>query len=190
MQSLFSDTASVIDLGPDLSPEDSQRLQNRVEELVLLGAQKRVQPGDAIGLPQSYFDAFNELAVRHYRQKNYDSAVKLYTRLVQLKPYELGYYKGLGACYLGLERYDSAIKAYACGQYFGALDAELHYYLGLAYYFNKEIEPAFEWIRFARVLDEQDAGSDKTIAAFATQLLTRMQALVSPEQAAKMDVRP
>ena len=99
-------------------------------------------------------------------------------------------FRSLGACCLGLERYDAAIKAYNAAVMFGALDAELHYYLGQAYYFNKEYEPAFDLMRFARVLDEQDPNSKGRIAGFATQMLERLKTLVSPEQAALIDLRP
>jgi len=190
MSLLDFDPHGAVDPTDNLTPAESQLLAERIEELVLLGAENMVQPGDAIGLSQTYFDSLDELANRYYRQENFDAAVALYTRLIQLKPRHLGYYKGLGASYLGLERYSSAIKVYTCGQFFGALDAELHYYLGLAHYFNKEVEPAFEWLRFARVLDEQDPSSDQKFAGFATQLLNRLKTLVSPEQARKIDLRP
>ena len=96
----------------------------------------------------------------------------------------------LGACCLGLQRYDAAIKVYNLAVQFGALDAELHYYLGQAYYFDKQYEPAFDLMRFARVLDEQDPASQGKITAFATQMLETMKPLVSAEQAAMIDLRP
>lgn len=181
---------SAIDPNPDLTPEQNQQLLERIDQLVHLGVENHVQPGDAVGLSQDYFDGLYELALRHYQQHNYESASLVLTRLLQLKPYELSYYKSLGACYLGLKRFDAAITAYQCGEIFGAMDAELHYYMGLAFYFKKEFEPAFDLFRFARVLDEQDPKSDHKIADFATQLLTRIQPLVGPEQAKKMDLRP
>ena len=178
------------DTAPPMSEEDQRKVSNLTYFLVAEGVSKGVEAADAIGLSPEYIDAFHELAVRHYRGRDFDSAAKLYQRLIQLKPMQLVYYKGLGACCLGLQRYDAAIQVYNAAVAFGALDAELHYYLGQAYYFDKQYEPAFDLMRFARVLDEQDPASQGKIAAFATQMLERMKTLVSPEQAALMDLRP
>jgi hypothetical protein len=71
-----------------------------------------------------------------------------------------------------------------------ALDVESAYYLGLAYYFQKDFPAAFDLMRFARVLDEDNPRPGSKIAAFATQLLERMKPLVPPEQAARIDLRP
>lgn len=174
----------------DLSPEDQLRVSNLIYFLVAHGLSKGVEAADAIGLSPEYINAFHELAVRHYQGRRFDSAAQLYQRLIQLKPMQLVYYKGLGACCLGLQRYDAAIKVYNAAVTLGALDAELHYYLGQAYYFNKDYEPAFDLMRFARVLDEQDSASSGKIAGFAAQMLERMKSLVSPEQAALIDLRP
>jgi tetratricopeptide (TPR) repeat protein len=172
----------------DPTPEECTKVVNVAYELVAYGAVHGVEPADAVGMPSSYVDALHELA--HYQSRQFDSAAKLYQTLIALKPFQLPFHKGLGACCLGLERYDAAIKAYNAAVMFGALDAELHYYLGQAYYFNKEYEPAFDLMRFARVLDEQDPNSKGRIAGFATQMLERLKTLVSPEQAALIDLRP
>ena len=179
-----------MDPDPNLSPEDQLTVANRIHLLVSEGATKLVEPADAAGLSPAYIDALHELAVRHYRNRQFESAVVLYQRLVQIKPMQLVFYKGVGACCLGLQRYDAAIQAYNAGLVFGALDAELHYYLGQAHYFNQNYPAAFDFMRFARVLDERDPQSPQKIATFATQMLERMKALVSPEQAALIDVRP
>jgi tetratricopeptide (TPR) repeat protein len=175
---------------PDLGPDDQRKVMNLIYGLVAEGMSKGVGPADAIGMSPAYMDAFHELAMRHYQRRNFDSAAQLYQRLIQLKPLQLDYYKGLGACCLGLQRYDAAIKVYNLAVQFGALDAELHYYLGQAYYFDKQYEPAFDLMRFARVLDEQDPASQGKITAFATQMLETMKPLVSAEQAAMIDLRP
>lgn len=179
-----------MDPDPNLSPEDRITVANHIHRLVTEGAEKLVEPADAIGLSPAYIDALHELAVRHYRNRQFESAVMLYQRLVQLKPMQLAYYKGVGACCLGLQRYDAAIRAYSAAAAFGALDAELHFYLGQAHYFNKDYPSAFDLMRFARVLDEEDAKSPGRIAAFAIQMLERMKPLVPPEQAALIDLRP
>jgi len=178
------------DPNPDISPEDQERLMNTTYALVAYGMAKGVEPADAVGLPSELIDAFHALAVRHYEGRRFDSAALLYQRLLQLKPLQLVFYKGLGACCLGLQRYDAAIQAYSNGMAFGPLDAELHYYLGQAYYFDKQFEPAFDMMRFARVLDEQDPASQGKIAGFATQMLDRLKLLVSPDKAALIDLRP
>lgn len=175
---------------PDLTPEQNDRLLAVAHQLVMEGYENLVEPGDAVGLSQGYFDALQEMAVRYYRSQRYDDAAMLYQRLLQLKPMQLDYYKGLGACYLGQQRYDAAVRAYESAIFFDALDAEVHYYMGLAYYFQKKFEPAFDVMRFARVLDERAAKPESKIAAFATQMLERMKPLVSPEQAALIDKRP
>jgi tetratricopeptide (TPR) repeat protein len=178
------------DPNPDLTPEDERKLANLTYTLVSEGVIEGIEPADAVGLSPDFINALHELANRHYQNKQIDSAAKLYQRLIQLKPFQLAFYKGLGACCLGMQRYDAAIKVYNAGVMLGAMDAELHYYLAQAYYFNKEYEPAFDLMRFARVLDEQDPSSSRTIAAFATQMLERMKPLVSPQQAALIDLRP
>jgi tetratricopeptide (TPR) repeat protein len=175
---------------PELSPEQQREVMNLIYLLVAEGMSKGVEAADAIGLSPAYIDALHELALRRYQQQQFDSAAQLYQRLLQLKPLQLTFYKGLGACCLGLQRYDAAIKVYNVAVQFGALDAELHYYLGQAYYLNKAYEPAFDLMRFARVLDERDPASPGKIAAFATQMLERIKPLVTPEQAALMDLRP
>jgi len=173
-----------------LTPEQRALLDDRLAHLVALGGKHGVAPGDAVGLSQTYFDGLYELATRYYRHQHYDAAVLLYAKLLLMKPFDLPYYKGLGACYLAMERYAEAVAAYQAGQFLGALDAELHYYMGLAQYLNHQFDLAFETIRFARVLDEQDSDSEGKIANFATQLLTRMKPLVHSELAKNMDLKP
>ena len=178
------------DTPPEMSEDEQRKVANLIYFLVAEGVSKGVEAADAIGLSPEYIEGFHELAVRHYQARQFDSAAQLYQRLIQLKPMQLVYYKGLGACCLGMQRYDAAIKVYNAAVTFGALDAELHYYLGQAYYFNQEYEPAFDLMRFARVLDEEDPASSGKIAGFATQMLERLKTLVSPEQAALIDLRP
>lgn len=178
------------DSNPQLTPEQQAIMNERIDHLVTLGQQKGVAPGDAIGLSAAYFGGLYELATRYYRQQNYDAAITLYTKLIMIKPFELEYYKGLGACYLGKECYAESIAAYRAGQFLGATDAELHYYMGLAYYLKREFVEAFELIRFARVLDEKDPDSIGKIADFSTQILERIHPLVPPEMAKHMDLRP
>jgi tetratricopeptide (TPR) repeat protein len=178
------------DLDAELSPEESAKALGTIEHLVLFGLEHNVEPGDSVGFSQSYFDALQELAVRRYNSQRYDSAAAMYQRLLRLKPMQLAYYKGLGACCLGLQRYDAAVKVYHAARVIDALDAEVAYYLGLAYYFQKDFPAAFDLMRFARVHDENDPKPGSKIAAFATQLLDRMKPLVPPEQAARIDLRP
>lgn len=174
---------------PELSPEEREKVGVVTQELVFFGFQHGVEPGDAVGLSQTYFDALQELAVRHYNSQRFDSAAALYQKLLQLKPMQLDYYKGLGACCLGLQRYDAAVKVYDAARAYGALDAEVAYYLGLAYYFQKDFGAAFDLMRFARVQDEENPKPGSKIATFATQMLERMKPLVPPEQAALIDFR-
>jgi tetratricopeptide (TPR) repeat protein len=184
-----SDWAST-DHDPELTPEQSEKLAEVTQELVLFGLENNVEPGDAVGLSQSYFDALHELAARHYNSRRFDSAATLYQRLLRLKPLQLVYYKGLGACCMGLERYDAAVKVYHSARVIDALDAEVVYYLGLAYYFQKDFPAAFDLMRFARLQAEDDPQPGSKIAVFATQMLERIKSLVPPEQAALIDFRP
>jgi tetratricopeptide (TPR) repeat protein len=181
---------SEADQAAELSPEELGETQGTIEHLVLFGLEHNVEPGDAVGFSQSYFDALQELAVRRYNSQRYDSAAAIYQRLLRLKPMQLAYYKGLGACCMGLQRYDAAVKVYHSARVIDALDVESAYYLGLAYYFQKDFPAAFDLMRFARVLDEDNPRPGSKIAAFATQLLERMKPLVPPEQAARIDLRP
>ena len=174
----------------ELSPEQSQKLVDVSLDLVSFGLANNVEPGDAVGLSQSYFDALHELAVRHYNSRRFDSAAALYQRLLRLKPLQLVYYKGLGACCMGLERYDAAVKVYHSARVIDALDAEVVYYLGLAYYFQKDFPAAFDLMRFARLQAEDDPQPGSKIAEFATQMLERIKSLVPAEQAALIDFRP
>lgn len=174
----------------ELTPEQSQKMLGVIEELVTFGLERNVEPGDAVGLSQGYFDALHELAVRHYNSRRFDSAAALYHRLLRLKPMQLIYYKGLGACCMGLERYDAAVKVYHAARVIDGLDAEVVYYLGLAYYFQKDFEAAFDLMRFARLQAEDDPKPGSKIAAFATQMLERIKGLVPAQQAALIDFRP
>lgn len=174
---------------PELTPEEREKVADVTQELVFFGFQHGVEPGDAVGMSQSYFDAMQELAVRHYNSQRFDSAAALYQKLLRLKPLQLDYYKGLGACCLGLQRYDAAARVYDSARVIDALDAEVVYYLGLAHYFQKNFQAAFDLMRFARVQDEDNPKPGSKIAAFATQLLERMKPLVPPEQAALIDFR-
>jgi len=172
------------------TPEQGQKFLEVTQELVFFGLENNVEPGDAVGLSQSYFDALHELAARHYNSRRFDSAATLYQRLLRLKPLQLVYYKGLGACCMGLERYDAAVKVYHSARVIDALDAEVVYYLGLAYYFQKDFPAAFDLMRFARLQAEDDPKPGSKIAEFATQMLERIKSLVPPEQAALIDFRP
>lgn len=174
----------------ELTPEQSQKLLDVTQELVFFGLENNVEPGDAVGLSQSYFDGLHELAVRQYNSGRFDGAAALYQRLLRLKPLQLVYYKGLGACCMGLERYDAAVKVYNSARVIDALDSEVLYYLGLAYYFQKDFVSAFDLMRFARLQAEDDPQPDSKIVAFATQMLERMKSLVPPDQAALIDFRP
>ena len=52
---------------PELNPEQRAYLNERIAQLVQLGVEKGVSPGDSIGLSQSYFDGLAEIAARCYR---------------------------------------------------------------------------------------------------------------------------
>lgn len=177
------------DVIEDASEADRSALALNVAELVSAGLASCVDPGEAIGLSQDYFDGLHTLAARYYADRRFDDASLLFRRLVQLRPTELPYLKGLGATQLGLERYEEAEKIYSMVYAFDATDPESSYYLGLSQYHLKKFEPAFDNLRFARVLAEAKPQAASPLAAWATQLLERMKPLVPPEQAALIDKR-
>lgn len=176
---------------PERTPEEQERLETNIAALVLTAyTHDYPDVGDAIGLSPTYFDGLYTLAVRYLSHGRYEDAATLLKRLLQLRPTEGAYYKALGACHLGARDYEAAEKVYTSAYFFDATDPEVNYYMGQAQYFMKQYEKAFDNMRFARVLAEERGGAALRIAEWATQLLERMKPLVSPEQAAKIDLRP
>lgn len=178
------------DLDDELSAEEREALARNTRLLVETGLAVGVEPGEAMGLSQDYFDAVHEMAGRYYGNQRYAEAVTLFSRLVQLKPTEVAYLLGLGACMLALERYEEAELSYTMACKYAPLEPEPNYYLGLSQYFQKKYSPAFDNLRFARVLDEQQARPGSPFGPWCTQLLERLLPLVPPEQAARIDQRP
>lgn len=176
----------------ELTHEEQEALTTNVSTLVVTAYMNDLPDvGPAVGLSQTYFDGLHALAVKYMANDRYEDAATIFKRLLQLKPSEGSYYKALGACHLGARDYEAAERDYTAAYFFDATDPEISYYMGQAQYFTKQYEKAFDNMRFARVLAEERAGpSDQRIVEWATQLLQRMKPLVSPEQAAKIDLRP
>lgn len=175
---------------PGRTPEENATLAANATALVMTGFEHGVGPAEALGLPQDYLDAMHELAKRYYDTQRYLEASQLFRRLLQIDPMGVAHMKGLGACFLGLERYADAEQTYALASVHAALDPEVNYYLGLAHYHQKKYEQAFDILRFARVLAEENPRPGSPFEVWATQLLERLQTLVPPAQAALMDKRP
>ncbi len=177
------------DPDPDMSAEDAETLANHTTLLMATALESGVGPGEALGLPQDYFDAMQELATRYYGSQRYEDAFLLFQRLFQLKPGEMAYFKGMGACQLGLEEYEKAEGFYSMAYMTDPSDVEINYYLGLAQYHQKKFDVAFDSLRYARVLAEQSPETSGQLAQWATLLLERMKPLVDADQAALIDKR-
>jgi tetratricopeptide (TPR) repeat protein len=193
MQDVFQNSfdALIGDMGDDLSLEDKEILIKNVSELIVHAYESNFPDmGVAVGLPQDYFDGLHAVAAKYASNERYEDASVLFKRLMQLKPTEAVYYKGLGACQLGLKNYQGAEVAYSSAEMLKPQDPEIHFYLGQALYFQKKFAPAFDNFRFARVLAEKYPEEAGKIAEWSTQLLERLKPLVSPEQASKIDLRP
>ena len=187
MLNFFDDLADDL---PETTAEEDARLQANAAQLVMAGYESFVEPGEAVGFAPDYFDGLQELAARYYAGQRNAEAADLFRRLIQLKPMNPEYLKGLGACLLAQQAYDQALQVYSGAQSYDALDPEIYYYMGQAQYFLKQYEHAFDALRVARVMAEDDPRRGGQIAAWATQLLERIKPLVPPEQAALIDKRP
>lgn len=190
MLEIFNSPAT--DPNPDLSEADRQKLFENVTTLTATCLEEGVvcEPGDAVGFTQTYYDSMQALGARYYASRRFEDGSMVFRRLLQLKPMQPEYCKGLGACLLGMQKYADAESAYAMAYFYNAEDPEASYYLGLAAYFQKKFEPAFDSLRFARVMAEEHPQPGSKIAEWSTQLLLRIQPLLPPEKARLIDKRP
>jgi len=179
------------DMQGDFTEAEQETLTANVSTLVITAYQHDFPDvGDAIGLSDEYFDSLHALASGYANNGRYEEASQLFKRLLQLRPTSATYYKALGACQLGCQKYEAAEAAYTSANFFEPLDPEISFYLGQSQYFQKNFSPAFDNMRFARVLAEENPTPGSKIVEWSTQLLERMKTLVPPEQAAKIDLRP
>lgn len=160
----------------DYSDDDLTGISLQLVERLKAHNDSLLQPGDATGLSDEFFDALYTLGVRYYANAQYDKAGEFFKVLCSLKPLEARHFKAWGANYLGLKDYDSAVRAYSTAYMLSATDADTSFYLGQAFYFLKEYEEAQGHLKFAMELAARSPAQWPQIEAWSRQLLERVEA--------------
>lgn len=159
----------------DYTPEDMSHIAANLVERIKSCNDHMVQPGDAVGFSDEFFDATYTMGVRYYANQQYDKAHEMFKLLCSLQPISARNFKAWGANYLGQQDYRSAIHAYAMAYTLSATDADTSFYLGQASYFLKEYEEAQGHLQFARELARRQPALWPQIEQWSTQLLERIQ---------------
>ena len=154
---------------------------NLAEQLMAMDAYK-LPPGAALGMSDEYFDALYTLAIRYYGNGRYQDATEIFKNLASLQPENVRNFKGLGACYLGLQDYKSAVNAYTAAYTFSAMDADTSFYLGQAFFLLKEYEEAEGHLRFSEELARRAPGKWPDIEKWSVQLLERTRSRLHGQQ--------
>ncbi|NBW47571.1 MAG: hypothetical protein EBR46_05470 [Betaproteobacteria bacterium] len=171
----MSDSHTFNDFG-DLTPEDMSRLASQLMERLRLQNEVPMQPGDAVGFSEEFFDASYTLGVRYYANQQFDKAHELFKLLCTLQPLNARNFKAWGANYLGRKDYASAIRAYEAAYLMSATDADTSFYLGQAHYFQKDHEEAIGHLRFAREMARRNPAAWPQIELWSSQLIERIEA--------------
>lgn len=159
----------------DYSPEEMSQIATHLVERIKDCNDHLLQPGDAAGLSDEFFDAIYSMGVRYYANRQYDKAHEMFKSLCSLQPLNVRNFKAWGANYLGQQYYRSAINAYVVAYTLSATDADTSFYLGQAFYFLNEYEEAQGHLAFAREMAQRHPALWPQIASWSTQLLERIQ---------------
>jgi tetratricopeptide (TPR) repeat protein len=166
----------------DLAASDMEPMVvNLMQQLTAMDGHK-IPPGAALGMSDEYFDAMYTLGIRYYGNARYKDAKEIFQNLTTLQPENVRNFKGLGACYLGLQDYRSAVNAYTAAYTFSAMDADTSFYLGQAFFLLKDYEEAEGHLRFSEELARRAPSKWPDIEKWSAQLLERTRArLHSPK---------
>lgn len=134
-----------------------------------------LQPGDAVGLSDEFFDATYTMGVRYYSTQQHDKAHEMFKLLCSLQPLQARNFKAWAANYLARQDYRMAIETYSVAYTLSATDADTSFYLGQACYFLKAYEDAQSHLAFARELARRQPALWPNIEQWSTQLLERIQ---------------
>jgi tetratricopeptide (TPR) repeat protein len=164
----------------DYTAEDMNQIAANQVERIAACNDHGLQPGDAAGFSDEFFDATYTMGVRYYANRQFDKAHEMFKLLCALQPLNVRNFKAWGANYLGQQNYESAIQAYSMAYTLSATDADTSFYLGQAFYFLKDYEEARGHLAYARELARRQPALWPQIGAWSTQLLDRIQASPAP----------
>ncbi len=159
----------------DYSPEDMSHIAANLVDRIKDYNDHMLQPGEAVGFTDEFFDATYTMGVRYYVNQQFDKAHEMFKLLCSLQPLNARNFKAWGANYLGQQDYPSAIHAYSSAYAMSAMDADTSFYLGQAFYFLKDYEEAKGHLAFARELARRQPALWPQIEQWSTQLLERIQ---------------
>jgi len=160
----------------DYTTEDMSQIAASLVERIAACNEHGLQPGDAAGFSDEFFDATYTMGVRYYANRQYEKSHEMFKLLCALQPLNVRNFKAWGANYLGQQDYPSAIHAYSVAYTLSATDADTSFYLGQSHYFLKDYEEARGHLAYARELARRQPALWPQIEAWSTQLLERIAA--------------
>lgn len=175
-------TEKIKEFGELDSADMGPMVVNMMQQLTAMDGHK-IPPGAALGMSDEYFDALYTLGIRYYGNGRFQDAKEIFQNLSTLQPDNLRNFKGLGACYLGLKDYRSAVNAYTAAYTFSAMDADTSFYLGQAFFLLKDYEEAEGHLRFSEELARRAPSKWPDIQKWSAQLLERTRSRLNTPKA-------
>lgn len=154
---------------------DLNLLSGKLIDRFILMEQYMLQPGNAVGLDEDFFDAIYTLGARYYSNGQYDRSHHLFKMLCTLQPLEVRNFKAWGANYLARQDYSSAVNSYTVAYQLHATDAETSFYLGQCFFMLKENEEATEHFRFSAEMARRFPVKWPQIESWSQQMLKTIE---------------
>ena len=104
---------------------------------------------------------------KYRNQQQYQKAIEAYCEAIELDPYNIDAYYGIGYSNFKMGLYDKSMESFITAVRIDPYDAQSHYNLGLFYFLIKKKGPAFEQYKILKVLNEN----------YATRLLMYVDSL-------------
>lgn len=165
------DTLSEIGDKYNVSMKDLSKYNNLKSQMVYIGQKLFIplKPTDrrAMGNGNDTVQEIIKQGNLNRNQRQYAKAIELYSESLDLDPYNIDAYYGIGYSNLKMGLHHKAIESFIKAVKIDPYNPESHYNLGLAYVLIREKGPAFEQYKILKILNEN----------YATRLLMYIDSL-------------
>ncbi|MGA8165467.1 MAG: hypothetical protein WB791_10705 [Waddliaceae bacterium] len=132
----------------------------QTEEGALSGRMKsKGVPADFLGLTEKTMGAVYRIGYRHYEDKDFENASKVFFFLTALNPLVFDYWLAYGLASHQMKCYERALKCFANAVFLDPAQPLPRWYAAEAYLANGEVEDAFlEWQELEKLIKEHSLG--------------------------------
>ena len=110
--------------------------------------------------------AYSELGIFYYKQKDLDKATKYFNQIIKVQPELSQAYVNLGCC---CDKVNEAIEYYTKAIWLDSQNAEAYYNLGNVYYKQKDFDKAIECFKKALDLNPNLVNAHHNLKVFCCE---------------------